>query len=460
MAAVNSSSVRAISWGLRLWRSPRFSIALAIFVIMFLAVDMGLLYRAYRSNPYPNWLDSTDFGVYIRAAKDIAQGHDPYIPENCPCYKYYGTTEVRDQVAYPPLFLELILPLIMMGDEIGRFSWLILNIIFLVATLVIILPKRQHKFILIGVGLCFGIIAFSRIGRSDLYHGQSNYLLMLLIAFGLWLWAKKRKVASGISIGLAIAIKPFLGLLSLYFFWKRDYRTAIVCLTTTIILVSLSFAPLVLSNGLSVVQNWRSASAYFTYGDMASRPDNMSLHGLLLRLFSDNLYTIPWVDSALIRLLIEGMLVLGALIIFVTAVPRRIDQFALEEGTHAVFAEVGLLLGLTMSIGPLMEGSHLLLLVPGVVATLSIAIRYVSQQHTSRAIWWWEIASIVVFLIWLTSPVNINVGLPSPYAWTPLTGLSILLTSTVGFYLFAMSILLAQALRRQRKTPGIQSMTG
>lgn len=226
---------------------------MTIFTIGLIVLAGGLIYRIYRSNPYPYWLKSTDFGLYIQAARDINEGRDPYIPPPCPCPEVYGATSVRDQVAYPPLFLEFLIPPALIGDQFTRISWLILSITLTAVTIAITLAVPKHKVSLISIGIITGIIALSHVGRSDFYHGQTNYLLMFLITFGLWLRAKNKTIATGISIGLAVAIKPFLGLLALYFLWKRDYKIAFFLVATTIILVLLSFVPLVLSNGMSAV---------------------------------------------------------------------------------------------------------------------------------------------------------------------------------------------------------------
>ncbi|NTU84884.1 MAG: hypothetical protein HGA45_36890 [Chloroflexales bacterium] len=116
-----------------------------------------------------------------------------------------------------------------------------------------------------------------------------------------------------------------------------------------------------------------------------------------------------------------------------------------------IFAEVGLFLGLSMAIGPLTEASHLLLLIPGLAGVLWMAMKYVTHQHKISAIWRWVIGAWALFFITCAIPVNVKLGLPSPFAWTPLTGASILLTGTTGFFLLGINLLLAEALRRERK---------
>jgi hypothetical protein len=452
MGSVNSSKPHPVSWILRVREHPYFNPIMAIFTIVLLVLASGLIYRVYRLNPYPYWLKSTDFGLYIQAARDINEGRDPYIPPACPCPEVYGTTKVHDQVAYPPLFLEFLIPFALIGDEFTRVSWLILSMALTAVAVAITLAAPKHKVSLISIGIITGIIALSHIGRSDFYHGQTNYLLMFLITFGLWLRAKNKTIAAGLSIGLAVAIKPFLGLLTCYFLWKRDYKTAFFCVATTIILVLLSFVPLVRSNGISAVYSWRAASSYFASGDMATRPDNLSLHALALRIFSDNLYTIPWVNNTLVRILVEGALVLGALTVFTIVVPRRSAGITIDEDPHMPFAEVGLFLGLSMVIGPLTEDSHLLLLIPGAISVLYIAIKYATRQSETSTIWQWVIGAWSIFFFFLASPLSfVRPGLPSSDEWTPLTGASILLTGTTIFFLLGINLLFAEALRRERK---------
>lgn len=426
--------------------SPYFNRALLVVALLLCVSGSLLLYRAFTSNPYPYWLNTVDFGAYIRGTRAIFQGHDPYIPAPCPCNEFYGTTEIHDQVAYPPFLFELLAPLVLIGDNVARISWLAISLAAIVATAAIVANILGYRLRLHYLLLILGITLVSKLGRSDLYHGQVNYFIMFIIALGLWLRANNKLTAAGVVLAGAIAIKPFLGILALYFLWKKDYKTAFVCLLTTAALIGLSFVPLVMSNGLTVIQSWRAASAYFASGDMTARPDNVSLNGLALRLFSDNLFTVPWANSVLFRIALEAVLLVVALIAFLRAVPRETTWGAPAEVGPRLFAEVSLMLGLTMALGPLTEGSHFLTLVAPAAVALAMGLR--AQAHTS--LWRWASIGWALFFVLLASPISLSVGLPSAATWIKPSGAQILLTGTIGMFLFGITLLCAAALGHER----------
>lgn len=180
---------------------------------------------------------------------------------------------------------------------------------------------------------------------------------------------------------------------------------------------------------------------------MTARPDNVSLNGLALRLFSENLFTVPWAKSVLFRIALEAVLLVLALIAFIRAVPRETNWGEPAERGPRLFAEISLVLGLTMALGPLTEGSHFLTLVAPAAVALAMGLR--AQAHTS--LWRWASIGWALFFVLLASPISLNFGLPSAAAWIKPSGAQILLTGTIGLFLFGVTVLCAVALGRERR---------
>jgi hypothetical protein len=421
----------------------------AILAIVLILFDGVALYRAIQGNPYPYWKTTIDFGSYLRASTSFVNGEDIYAYQPCPCNLLYGTREIHDQYPYPPFFAALLIPLTVAGDIAARYLWLCISLACIIGSLILLLRGFGARISWHWIALAFAIICMSRIGRNDLYHGQVNFLLMFLIALGLWCYSKGKHTAAGIVLGVAFVIKPFLGIILIYFLWRRQWRTAFTSALTGCILLILSFVPLVLTQGLSIVQRWLTTSAYFTSGAVAARPDNYSLNGLLLRLFNTNYFTTPLFENAALTRILSVVLIVFLFVIFALALlPQRRWPTALRETPALLLAEVGLLVGLTMAYGPMTERDHFFMLVPGFAGVILLA----QQRHADQALsklWWFVITGWAIFFALQTSPVKLNLGVAPAETWSRLAGLGILWTGEVGMMLLLITILLAYALRRE-----------
>ena len=438
------------AWQLtNLLRSSHLRTLAAMLAILLILLDSVALYRAIQGNPYPFWKTNTDFGGYLRASTSFMNGEDIYAYQPCPCNLLYGTREIHDQYPYPPFFAALLIPLTVTGDAAARYLWLCISLGCIIGSLMLLLRGFGTRISWHWIALAFAVICMSRIGRSDLYHGQVNFLLMFLIVLGLWCYSKGKHTAAGIVLGVAFVIKPFLGIILIYFLWRRQWRTAFTSALTGGILLILSFVPLVLTQGLSIVQRWLTTSAYYTSGAVAARPDNYSLNGLLLRLFNTNYFTTPLFESASLTRILSVLLIVFLFGTFSLALlPQQRWPAALRETPALLLAEVGLLVGLTMTYGPMTERDHFFLLTPGLVGVILLA----QQRHVNQALsklWCCVIAGWTIFFALQTSPVKLNLGVAPAETWSRLAGSGILWTGEVGMMLLLITVLLAYALRRE-----------
>jgi hypothetical protein len=451
MSTANEANQRLEqSWQLTsLLRSSHLRTVAAILAMLLILFDGIALYRAIQGNPYPYWKTNTDFGGYLRASTSFVHGEDIYAYQPCPCNLLYGTREIHDQYPYPPFFAALLIPFTFAGDIAARYLWLCVSLGCIIGSLILLLRGFGTRISWPWIALAFAIICMSRIGRSDLYHGQVNFLLMFLVALGLWCYSKGKHTAAGIVLGVAFVIKPFLGIILLYFLWRRQWRTAFTSALTGGILLILSFVPLVLTQGLSIVQSWLTTSAYYTSGAVAARPDNYSLNGLLLRLFNPNYFSTPLFENAALTHILSMVLIVFLFVTFAVALlPQRLWPTTLRETPSILLAEVGLLVGLTMTYGPMTERDHFFMLIPGLVGVILLA----QQRHVNQAlnkIWWCVTAGWALFFALQASPVKLSLGVTPAETWSRLAGPGILWTGEVGLLLLLITVLLAYALRRE-----------
>lgn len=399
---------------------------------LLLAVSAFLIYRTIHGDPY--WRNSTDFAAYLKAANFVKHGQNPYDINNWTPAFFYGTDTVRDQYSYPPLFAEFILVLSLPSDDFAHGLWLFINIALFSGTALLLLRGFGIKVPYQWVALVVGLVGISYIVRDDLYHGQANFLLLFLFTASLYFLSKNKEIPAGLLLGLMFVIKPFLGIFVLYLLWKRAWKATGVSLVTGGVLMVISFLPLLLSTGFASIQSWLQVSSYYSSGPMATRPDNYSLHGLFLRLFSNTLFVQPWLESQAILLLCEIALIALLAIILIRTI--SVAKLTNNQKPYLILFEAGLYMALIMSYGPLTEGDHLMILLPSLVGVLFMAYQNQTRHWLALAVVW-----VLVFLLYF-SPISLTPGLPSPLNWHKISGPIILETSNWGI-LFLLSGLFA-----------------
>lgn len=410
--------------------------AITLFAAVLLLLDVAAIARTVRGNP--SWRTTVDFGLYLKTAHTIAGGGDPY--------DYRVAAGVTHHAyAYPPLFAEIIVPLAQIGDDVARLTWIAISAACLIASVVLLLRGFGHRvaghWLLLVLALLFATFSV----RDDLYHGQANFALLLLIVVGAWLLRAERPRWAGMAWGLMFVIKPFLGVLVVFLLLRRQYRAAATSAATALLLFVGSFLVMA-PQGLGPFRGWIDASRYDANPPFTTQMDNYALRGVLERLFSTNGAAQAWTDSSLLlnglALLLVALLVAAVLY----AIPRgRRDA----ESTDEFLLQVGFFLAAAMTYGPLTEGDHLFLLLPGLAGALFLASSgagaYALRWRLAVALAWIALMSM------LASPVLRLLG-ANPFLFvTHPQGIAVLWTGRIGFLLLAVTVISAFALRHERR---------
>lgn len=418
-------------------------------------INLAVLFYMVHNNSY--WNNSTDFGGYLKISKAVLIGDNPYIvkpDEYQLADKFYGAPydQIHDMTPYPPLMAEVLIPYALVGGTIARYAWIVTLLAAFAGSLLLLMRGFGTRVpwhwcaLAVGIGLSMHFIRF------DIYHGQINIVLLFLLVFGLWLYKKENKVWAGIVLSLVFLVKPFYGILVLYFLWRREYKLAIISAISSVILLVAAFLPLLPKNGFKAVVDWLQSSSYYGTLPRTAMPDNQGLHGLLARLFSDNLFTNPWVASDLVLNLVRGGIIILLIGLFMVAVPFK--PLSKRETTFFpqwFLVEIGFLLGLQLAYGPMTEQDHLLLLIPGLVGVLLVFYKKYITRDVSLNLWFWVAGGWILFILLQASPVRVSFGLPSDSDWYKISGLQILLTAPVALELLALSLVTGLVLFRIRR---------
>lgn len=141
-----------------------------------------------------------DFGVYSAAAGAVARGVNPY--------QSFSAAEITmGGYDYPPFTVGLLFrPLALLAPADQATAWLWMSLAALVVGAVVVAdavlpatwPRRR-----LGVA---GVLLFAP-ATYNLWHGQLNTFIFLLLALALREWMLGRQVRCGVLLGLAAGIK-------------------------------------------------------------------------------------------------------------------------------------------------------------------------------------------------------------------------------------------------------------
>lgn len=406
----------------------------AMLAALLLAGDLALLLRTILRDDF--WRSSTDFGLYLNAAQAVADGGNPYDGGAI-------VGGVTHGYAYPPLLAELMVPLTWFNPDVVRSLWIAGGAASIIGAVVLLLRAFAWRTPWPYVALVLGVALASRTARIDLYHGQVNFTLLLFIVGGLYYTTRNRPILAGILWGATVVIKPFLAVLIVYLLWRRAWRQAAAAAATGITLFAISGA-IALAVDSGMLGDWWRSSRYDASPPFTTQTDNMSLVAMLQRMFSAEINTSPLVDSALALNASSFALaaVLGVAWIVAMRYGRRLSELRQPE----LLLEAGFVVALGMTFGPLTEGDHLYLTLPGLAGAAMLAAQAWGTAGARRP--------VLALLAWLalfacvSSPVGqFLIVQSSMTAERPATLVEILWSGRVGFVLLTTTLLSAWALR-------------
>lgn len=87
--------------------------------------------------------------------------------------------------------------------------WSSLTFVQLIAALIIMIRGFGEKLSWGGVALICGVISVSHLTRSEVFHGQADFTILLLLVLGLRFSTLQRPFATAVTWAIMTNIKPF-----------------------------------------------------------------------------------------------------------------------------------------------------------------------------------------------------------------------------------------------------------
>ncbi len=264
----------------------------AIAGAVILGIVLWLVYYAAVARVMVSRMEMNDFGRFYYSARLFLNGQDMYGPTPAtPVVVAPGVVHEFLNMN-PPHFHLPLLPLAMLPPRFALLLWTLASVAVLGWSLRLIARELQIK--LTPTGLLWGVAAivmFSATG-TVIATGQLSLLLLLPITLA-WLSARQGAwIRTGLWLGFAMSLKPFLCFFLPYFILRRRWEAAFAAIAAVagafgagaVIFGTAAYAAWVRALGLTdwtwaamngsvlgVLTRTLSGSPYFT--PMASAPD-------------------------------------------------------------------------------------------------------------------------------------------------------------------------------------------
>jgi len=325
-----------------------------------------------------------DFPVYYVAGRSLLSGRtDLYAPD-------FASGRVMDY-RYPPFFLLAVLPLCSFPYAIAAYIWYLLLAASVVGCVLIVqrtFPISRSQFVM------WTIIALSvaQYFAMSLHYGNAHILVVFLLFASMYLMLIRRNVTAAAPLSLGITIKLTPILLLPYFAVRKKWTllfAACLLLVAINVIPSLYFG---FSRNNELLKTWYSHVVASQEFHEQNGPINLSLKGQLRRYFSDIDYS-QRVDGDVryptfnvahfsseqtdrVWMIVATVLFAGVLG-FIYRVSRGASklgsQLNQERLARIAALEIGIMICLTLMVGPLTSKIYFIALLWPIASLASFA---------------------------------------------------------------------------------------
>jgi glycosyl transferase family 87 len=315
-----------------------------------------------------------DFSDKYESAWALRHGIDPYPIDLAPIASQLGMeTGGLIHASDTPTFLLCFEPLTYLRPRPAFWTWTAINACALAVAMYLLLAHRR------GLSartawLLAGLILMSAPLNLNFYWGQSQLIILMLLACAMRAMERERDGAGGLLIAAAALLRAYPILLLGYFVLRRKWRA----LAFAIAGIGVGLLATVAMLGLAQTVSYMRGAAWVTGYSMMSRVDNLSLGPFLSRTFWAITGTAPgssgdWVRRAVVA--IAELAVLGI------AIRATLADASLDDPDWRIYS---LWIATAIMLSPVGWHHYLVLLAIPFVQMVAAAG---DGRSNSRAIW-------------------------------------------------------------------------
>ena len=384
------------------------------------------------------------FTAYWRAAREVAAGTSPYqqlarLTINPGASEVSGTGYV-----YPPFLAVLLsIPVRLGFNKLA--CWLLWTLVNVTAVLwmgyELNLSLRSSRSLAGSMAFVVATL-LPAVVMYDIGLGQADLLMAALAVGSYGLWLRGHRWPASVILGVAIAIKPTLGLILLVWLWKGDWRAFLRGAAAAAVLVFLPFAAI----GLEAMREYVTFLLHWNAFGANADFINQTPYALLLRMFTINPAVPPLLVAPFLVQPLRLAAMAGTVWLWLRATPRALLSPPLEMGSFLLVIPVILLLS------PLAEDIHFTMLAPVLVGLGWIALA--KRQLGKAAAWALWIGFLFSCLPRMQELIYPDHLLILPGQTDPWIGTLITLLRTSALLWLAVTLLVAgQAIMRAAERP-------
>ena len=347
-----------------------------------------------------------DFDTYYNAASDLRRGERLY--EDAVIWREVGhgmsgtvpsPTETTAYI-YPPFLAVAFIPLSLLPREVAHAVWcaLIVLAVAAAATVIAALLRSAPWPRLLPLAALVAVLVFAaQPTRASLTSKQVDGTLLLLLVLSLLAFARRRDALAGLWFGLAIAIKPFLVVLALFYVRKRAYRATVVAAVAS---AALALGPfLVLGPG--AFEDYLAGTSHFASPAIATSPMSQSIYAVLLRSLTSNPFGQPLLEAPWLVLPLRVALSAAVLVLALWHVmPTRTLPVTTQTVEHGIMLAAGLL------VVPLAEDFHFTYLAAAFAAATAVALRAALDGRSAKLLTLALAAYLVILMLPATRSIS------------------------------------------------------
>ncbi len=224
--------------------------------------------------------DARDFGIFLASARHDLSSRSLYQPGRRRTRTGYGTSPYNLNL---PHTMVLVRPLARLDDRTALTVWLAVSLLLGLAASVASIRALGWRLPLIpSLAVALYLIAWAPSAAVTSTAQITFYVTAPVVAA--WLaYRRGASAASGVWLGLAAAMKPFLLIFVPYFLWRRDRRALVAMGVACAAVVSLGL----LVYGPRAYLEWLAQLPKVTW---SAHFLNASILGMLQRLFGKSFY--------------------------------------------------------------------------------------------------------------------------------------------------------------------------
>ncbi len=151
-----------------------------------------------------------------------------------PQFLYHGADYKGDSFPNPPIVLEVFKPFTWVSPPAAQFLWVLCKFIFAAGVLVCAINIARNSGTVLGppaVGLMLATWLWPVLG--DMQEGQTNLLMLLPLAAGLWAAqqpSRRWQICAGLLVALAVCVKVTPIIFLIYFLFRRRWLLSLAML--------------------------------------------------------------------------------------------------------------------------------------------------------------------------------------------------------------------------------------